>query len=834
MNQKWQKISIHLPKLYDHAIGRYFHSFYLLLYRTTQKFVADACTIRGNAIAYAVIISIIPLTTIFVQAAKVNRGVIKTHIAAFLAAYGLADTNELMGILDEIMARAETIAGIGFIFVLYSASNFFRHLETAFCHIYRAPRERPLFYRFALYISALVVLPIIIIFTNQIIQKIRYSFERPNLQSIMLRNSSTTQRDTPTQSKWISTSDGILQVYSSENKKKQQIDLSQKITESAPYREYLIDLKNNRQGQTWEVLETPTYNYQLDKHERFNIIACLQTATTVYAISRAGTIYYTKDEGQSWSYQQLLFNSNNNVYAPQIQDIHMNKLGHILLLINEISHSTLVVRRNENSWQHTKLNSNYKHIFSIDNIRSATQQTQAIDEKAPTASSNFSFKNGLYLGGKAKLLYSNDEGRNWQGPYEQIFGERKVSINAMQADREGNIYLGGSNGAFWIHTKDNKKLYPDIQNKFNQHIHGLAMQDNGNGILYGNQGLLRYTSDRGRTWHLPDSNFRHKDINLLSCTQSKDGSIYLGGNDNTFLHIPSIKLSTQAKGNSKKNANAKNTPPYQKKYDTSGLLLATLSVNTLSETPYWQSLLLNILIEPLLIVVIFIVLTLLYILVPNTRVSWQAATSGAAFTSISIMIFLSFFRIWLSASSTTAYIYGAWAAIPLGMLIVLVSTYIVLFGLELAYVLQNSFLYEGGKMDPKKKDCTLWNCLLLLCLCYHSIQKRKRPLTHQSAQQNFGGNNSNLEITRRLLIDSNLLYHDPIRNEYLPLEAASAVSLNDLREQLAKRILRIPSRLLKPELQETLSEFMKTPQLQSIDKDSNLTIAEILPTFFSK
>ena len=831
------------------SIKGYVRGIYMLFYHATQKFITDACTIRGNAIAYAVIISIIPLTTIFIQAAKINRGVIKTQIAAFLSAYGLSDTSELMSILDEIMARAETIAGLGFIFVLYSASNFFRHLETAFCHIYRAPRPRPLLYRFSLYISAFVVLPVVVIFTSQFIQNIRYQFESPQLQNILLRQSQTAQDPSSqktkrvstkgnSKNKWISASDGRLYVYQHDNNEKKVINLAEKVTSSAPYREYLIDLKNERQGQSWEVLETPTYSYQIDKHERFNIIGCLQTKKTVYAISSAGTIYSTQDEGQSWKYQQLLLNRNNEIYAPRVQDIHINSLGHIYFLIDEISYSILITRQTETYWKYQKFKNNYKRIFSIQNITPKQNRKKIRPSRNVTPNAlqgqAFPFQNGLYLAGKSLLLYSNNQGQSWQGPYSEIFGERKVSIHAMQADAQGNVYFGGSNGAFWIHANTGEKSYPDIQSKSNQHIYGIAIQRNGTGLLYGSQGLLRYTSDWGRAWHVPEKN-PYKKVDILAYAASSNNDFYFTASENTLFRISHLRLSNTLQQTKSQSQDDKNASKNITQYDSTGRSFVSWKLQELSATLFWESFLLNALIAPLLVIIIFIILAFLYFLVPYTQVTWRAAAVGGAFSAISITLFLSFFRLWLSGSSTTSYIYGAWAAVPLGMLIVLISTYIMLFGLELAYVNQHSYLYQWDN-DKNKRNCTFWNCLYLLCLCYNSVQKRKQPLTHQTALQNFENNTNNLEISRDLLIDSDLLYYDVARSEYLPLQAATALSLNELREKLLQRTLRIPSRLLNPQLQEQLNEFMQTPQFekQSSASSSNLTVADILPSFFAK
>ena len=624
---------------------------YIIFHGAIAKFQKDNCIIRSNAIAYSIIISIIPLLTIFVQLAKINRNVVQATIASFLASYGLSESTDLLAILDQILARSEIIAGVGFIFVLYSATNFFRHFEDAFNYIYCVKSVRPFLYRFSLYISGFVVLPLIILFASQMIQSIYYYFEPPEIRKIFLRKGQ----------EWTTASNGILKVYR-KRKLEKEIKIKEKVPNQAPYRDYYIDVKNNRTGYPWEVMQTPVYSYELGYRSRYDLVWAGQTPSMIYAISLGSTIYYSKDEGETWEYQQLAFISNSDVYAPRVSDVYGDyNSGRLFLLVSEAPFSRLVIRDSEKKWSYKKLPAYFKRIVSIQNIQANAQS---------------SYKNGLYLLGKSKYLYSPDNGLNWQGPFEEKYGDRKLEIQSMQADRYGNMYFVSKKGDFWIQSKKGV-IYPDIRSSFDQKVNGMFFFSDGKGFIYGTSSLFRYTSDYGRTWHFSDNklipNLEFLSHQLVENKQKKE--IYFTGKEDVFLFSPSFQNLS--------------------KRDMNGYSLMKLKYDLISYMSTWKSALLTLFIEPLLFVVFFFILLSLYIIVPYTKVSFSSAMIGSIVSSIGLMGFLLSFRLWISGFTITGYIYGGWAAVPLLMICILFSIYIVLFGLEVSYITQSRQTNKG-------------------------------------------------------------------------------------------------------------------------------------------
>lgn len=87
------------------------------------------------------------------------------------------------------------------------------------------------------------------------------------------------------------------------------------------------------------------------------------------------------------------------------------------------------------------------------------------------------------------------------------------------------------------------------------------------------------------------------------------------------------------------------------------------------------------------LVTIWLVLWLIYILLPNTRVSRRTAAIGAAVASVLWVLLITGFQVYTTRAATAS-LYGALALMPLTLLWMWLTWMIVLFGLEMAYALQ--------------------------------------------------------------------------------------------------------------------------------------------------
>jgi len=86
------------------------------------------------------------------------------------------------------------------------------------------------------------------------------------------------------------------------------------------------------------------------------------------------------------------------------------------------------------------------------------------------------------------------------------------------------------------------------------------------------------------------------------------------------------------------------------------------------------------------LVTMWIVLYLIYVLMPNTNVAKKGALIGSLVASIGLVLVREAFRLYVGHAAITS-LYGALALLPLFLLFVWLTWLIVLFGLELTYTL---------------------------------------------------------------------------------------------------------------------------------------------------
>ena len=128
--------------------------------------------------------------------------------------------------------------------------------------------------------------------------------------------------------------------------------------------------------------------------------------------------------------------------------------------------------------------------------------------------------------------------------------------------------------------------------------------------------------------------------------------------------------------------------------------------------------------------VMIITLTLLYRYMPNTKVKWGSALIGGIVGGIAIQIFQMIYlngQLWIANYNA---IYGAFAAIPLLLLWVQMSWFIVLIGAELSFSAQNvrkfSFDRETKNISRRFRD---FFTIMIASVIVRRFAQGKSPLT---------------------------------------------------------------------------------------------------------
>jgi membrane protein len=114
------------------------------------------------------------------------------------------------------------------------------------------------------------------------------------------------------------------------------------------------------------------------------------------------------------------------------------------------------------------------------------------------------------------------------------------------------------------------------------------------------------------------------------------------------------------------------------------------------------------------------VFTFLYIVLPNTRVTYKSAFTAAFITSILFeLIQWAYISFQVGTMKYNA-IYGSFAALPLFLIWVQYSWYVVLFGAELAFANQNVDHYE---LENEIKTISVrYKRAIALMICNHVVK----------------------------------------------------------------------------------------------------------------
>jgi len=214
---------------------------------------------------------------------------------------------------------------------------------------------------------------------------------------------------------------------------------------------------------------------------------------------------------------------------------------------------------------------------------------------------------------------------------------------------------------------------------------------------------------------------------------------------------------------------------------------------------------------------IWIVLTLVYIVMPNTSVKFNAALfAGIIAGTVFQLVQWIYVKFQIGVSSYNA-IYGSFAALPLLLLWIQVSWLVVLFGAELSYAKNNVANYE---FEAETKKISAYNkkilALYILHLLVAGFQRGDQPQTPGQISKTLEIPNN---LVRKILNEleevnlvSQISSERPAEASYQPAIDIQAISIRMLLERLDKKgmdvLIAKPSSLLD-NIKDTLFAFYK-------------------------
>jgi membrane protein len=190
-------------------------------------------------------------------------------------------------------------------------------------------------------------------------------------------------------------------------------------------------------------------------------------------------------------------------------------------------------------------------------------------------------------------------------------------------------------------------------------------------------------------------------------------------------------------------------------------------------------------------VMVWLLFTLLYIVMPNTKVSFGSAlfagiVAGSAFQIVQWSYI--YFQVGVSKYNA---IYGSFAALPLLLVWMQTSWLIVLLGAEISFANQNIDLYEmeNESLQISAYAHRAYNILLLSCIIQCFIEGKK-PLTAVNMAENEKLPIRLVRMVLEDLIESRLILQVQTGNEkvraYMPSQDVSKYTMMYVIEALDK------------------------------------------------
>ncbi|MDQ7010815.1 MAG: YihY family inner membrane protein [Mariprofundaceae bacterium] len=147
------------------ALKRHLTNMLRFTYRVILRFLDDHCIERASALAFALLLAIIPLValgfSVFTsfQAFNTTLELVRDTLLQFL----LPTSREIVqGYLSTIAGKAAALSIFGIIGLLLTATALLNTMEESFNHIWRISRTRPLLSKFITFWATLTLAPLLI------------------------------------------------------------------------------------------------------------------------------------------------------------------------------------------------------------------------------------------------------------------------------------------------------------------------------------------------------------------------------------------------------------------------------------------------------------------------------------------------------------------------------------------------------------------------------------------------------------------------------------------------------------------------------------------------
>lgn len=346
---------------------------------------------------------------------------------------------------------------------------------------------------------------------------------------------------------------------------------------------------------------------------------------------------------------------------------------------------------------------------------------------------------GFIVGNRGLLLQSSDQGASWSIKKLKEAKQKKrfIDLNSIAFTAEKTLWIAGQTG-FILRSDDLGETW--INKNFKKtNYRALFFKNSNEGYIAGEQGHLIYTNNGGETWDL--SKVSDYKLNQVFYLQDK---VWLIGEPGLIVF--------------------QNNNKWEGKEDKS----------------FFRNIL-NF-ITPFIFAWGFFLL--IYLALPNIKIPFKPAAIGATFTAIVWVVFLLLFIVYVKSFAIgTKAVYGALAAIPLFLILVYSSAFILLFGAELSYTLMHPKSYLLAEKPYEKDGKSIFKGLSILYCIYKNFETGQGPTRKKEILRLFNYQLNETDYFLNLFKDNDLILE--VENEgFSPKNASKNILLTDLLDMI--------------------------------------------------
>ena len=182
------------------------------------------------------------------------------------------------------------------------------------------------------------------------------------------------------------------------------------------------------------------------------------------------------------------------------------------------------------------------------------------------------------------------------------------------------------------------------------------------------------------------------------------------------------------------------------------------------------------------LMLVWAMFTVIYIVLPNTKVRLRAAIMAAAFAGTGFDLFQTLFIFLMKWMTSYSAIYGSFAALPLFLLWMQYSWKILLMGCELSFALQNEKRYDEERELPViSHDDTQKFIIAIVCHIARSFVRGEGAVPLIAVRERLGIPSRIASKLIMLLVDAGILNEVKCEQKDYDVAYAPAKDVNSLR-----------------------------------------------------